>query len=147
MTHAHGSNSDEGAGSFPPGVAPTFGDVPLVPFEHTPERLVLSSDEHSRLAGYSSVAGLGGNFSHERFGTGSLLIRETGAPGEIQIHADVTTLDGPAVHLEARVRESWLARAVACEVAVPANVTVVTELFRLAEIPRQSTVTVRVDSD
>ena len=150
MTHPHVSSSEgsssEGAANFPPGIAPSFGDVPLLPFEHTPERLVLSSEAHSHLVGHSPLASLGGAFSHDRFGTGNLLLSETGSAGDIDVHADLLNVPGPALHLQARVRESWLIRTVSLEDASPANVRVVNELFRLAEIPRQSTVTVRVEA-
>lgn len=131
----------------PPDVAPSFGDVPILPFEHTPERLVLSSEAHSYLLAAPTLAGLDGEFAVERLGKGNLHIRETGAPGEVQIRADVLTLAGPAVHLDARVRHSWLMRTVESEDAAPANIRIVRELFRLAEIPHQSTVTVRIDAD
>ncbi|MBK9611822.1 hypothetical protein [Candidatus Amarobacter glycogenicus] len=86
--------------------APSFGDVPLRPFEATPERLVLSSDEHSHLQPSTPINWLGGNFNHDRLGRGELRLYETTTPGEIHIEADVRQADGPSVHLDANVRES-----------------------------------------
>lgn len=140
------TSSPEGAGDLPPGVAPSFGDVPLTPFEHTPERLVLSSEAHSHLSVPASLATLSGPFHSEPLGNGVLTIQATEQAGEVHVHADMSPDGGPSVHLDARVRESWLARAAHSEGGVTAPVQVVRELIRLSEIPSQSTVTIRVDS-
>ena len=105
----------ETAADLPPGVAPSFGDVPLRPFEATPERLVLSSDEHSHLQPSTPINWLGGNFNHDRLGRGELRLYETTTPGEIHIEADVRQADGPSVHLDANVRESWVSRTVSSD--------------------------------
>jgi hypothetical protein len=85
---------------------------------------------------------LSGEFASEALGTGRLVIREVAA-GEVLVHADVLRDGSPSVHLDARVRESWLLRAAAADPA-GAGVSVVRALFRLAEIPHQSTVRVSV---
>lgn len=139
-------SSVEMADDMPPGVAPSFGDVPAEPFEHTPERLVLSSEEHTHLIGSGPLAYLSGPFSAERFGVGYLSLHETETAGEVRVHADLSRTGSPAVHLDAQVREMWVARAANESSGPTATVRVVEELFRLAEIPRQSTVTVQVDS-
>jgi len=82
MTQAHGSSSPEFAGELPPGSAPAFGMLPEFPFEHTPERLVLSSEEHSHLTGGPGLAELGGEFASERYGSGILSVSATGAPAK-----------------------------------------------------------------
>ena len=140
------TNSQEVAGDVPPGVAPSFGDVPLTPFEHTPERLVLSSEAHSRLSVRASFATLSGPFHSEPLGNGVLTIQATEQAGEVHVHADMNPDGGPHVHLDAHVRESWLARAARSEGGAAAPDQVVRELIRLSEIPSQSTVTIRVDS-
>ena len=132
----------ETAADLPPGVAPSFGDVPLRPFEATPERLVLSSDEHSHLQPSTPINWLGGNFNHDRLGRGELRLYETTPPGAIHLGADVRQADGPAVHLDANVRESWVSRTVSSDDTAPVNVRIVRGLFTLAEIPGQSTVTI-----
>jgi hypothetical protein len=142
-----GSNVDEAAAAdLPPGVAPTFGYVPDAPFEHVPERLVLSSEAHSRLAPGKAFSRFNGAFTLDRVGTGTLSLHQTEAPGELHVHADVHTFGGPLVRLDARVRESWVLRQ-AGEDDGPAGVHVLNELIRLAGIPRQSTVSVSVDAD
>jgi hypothetical protein len=147
VTHSHGSNSLEVAGDLPPGAAPAFGAPLESPFEHTPERLVLSSEEHIRLVGFPTLDSLGGDFESDRFGSGSLTLSATGAPGEIHVIANVFRSGAPGVRMDANVRESWLARAVREGEAAGANARVVSELFRLAAIPRQSTVKVHVEAD
>ena len=139
-------NSIEVSDDMPLGGAPLFGDVPSEPFEHTPEWLVLSNEEHSRLVGSGPLAYLSGPFSAERLGVGYLSVHQTEMVGEMHVHADLSRTDGPAVHLDARVRETWIARAANDGDGSSATVRVVKELFKLAEIPRQSTVTVQVDS-
>ena len=140
------TSSPEVAGDLPPGVAPSFGDVPLTPFEHTPERIVLSSEAHSRLSVPTSLAMLSGPFQAEQLGRGILTIHATDQAGEVHVHADVNPDGGPSLHLDANVRESWLARAARSEGGAAAQAQVVRELVRLSEIPSQSTVTIRVDS-
>jgi len=147
MTQAHGSSSPEFAGELPPGSAPAFGMLPEFPFEHTPERLVLSSEEHSHLTGGPGLAELGGEFASERYGSGILSVSATGAPGEVRVLADVSDGTGPVVHLDALVRESWLARAVDAGEPMHAAARVVGGLMELAVIPRQSTVKVRIEAD
>ncbi len=139
-------SSSEVADDMPPGVAPSFGDVPAGPFEHIPERLVLSSEEHTHLIGSGPLAYLSGPFSSDRFGVGYLSLHETDTAGEVRVHADLSRSGSPAIHLDAHVRESWVSRAATDGEGASAAVRVVKELFRLAEIPRQSTVTVQVDS-
>jgi hypothetical protein len=141
MTHEHESSSG-GESNLGPGVAPSFGDVPAQPFEHTPERIVLSRHEHTHLA-HQPLATLGGEFAHEQIGRGVLALTESGAPGEVHIRADVLTLEGPAIHLEADVRGSWVARTASGNWGEAANVQIVRELVRLAALPHQSTVRVR----
>lgn len=138
---------DPEAADLPPGVAPSFGDVPLRPFEHTPERLVLSSEEHSHLQSPPPLKWLGGSFAHERLGRGDLRLYETETPGEIHIEADVHPADGSALRLDANVRESWVSRVVSEDDTSPLNVRIVSGLFKLAEIPGQSTVKVSIKSE
>ena len=140
------TSSSEVAGDVPPGVAPSFGEVPLTPFEHTPERIVLSSEAHSHLSVPASLAALSGPFHADPLGNGILTIQATEQAGEVHVHADMSPDGGPSVHLDAHVRESWLARAARSEGDAAAPVQVVRELIRLSEIPSQSTVTIRVDS-
>lgn len=121
-----------------PPATPEFGAVPPAPFEPLPERLVLSSDEHSSLTG-SAVAEFRGDFIGD-VGSG-LLIVEPSDPGTVHIYAEVQRTGLPAVQLDATVRESWLTRAAADDKG-PASV--VAELIRLAELPHQSTVRVKV---
>jgi hypothetical protein len=146
MSEVGSSVQEAAAADLPPGVAPAFGSVPEAPFEHIPERLVLSSEAHSRLAPGTPFSLLNGAFTLERVGSGTLSLRETEAPGELHVHADVHTLGGPLVRLDARVRESWVMRQASGD-AAPANVRVVNELIRIAGIPHQSTVSVSVDAD
>ncbi len=140
------ASSSEVADDMPPGVAPSFGDLPDAPFEHTPERIVLSSEEHSHLVGSGPLAYLSGPFSSDRFGVGYLSLHETETTGEVRVHADLSRTGSPAIHLDAQVRETWVARAANDGEDTSATVRAVKELFRLAEIPRQSTVTVQVDT-
>ena len=140
------ASSPEVADDMPPGVAPSFGAVPSGPFEHTPERLVLSSEEHTHLVGSGPLAYLSGPFSADRFGVGYLSLHETETLGEVRVHADLSRTGSPAIHLDANVRETWVARAANDTDGGSAAVRVVEELFRLSEIPRQSTVTVQVDA-
>jgi hypothetical protein len=147
MTASLGESPPEVADDLPRGGAPLFGTVPDVPFEHTPEHLVLSSEAHSRLSGNIVLGNLNGPFADEQLGRGVLVVRETSLPGQVHIHADLSTSFGPVVHLDADVRESWLDRAGFDREGVPAPARVVGELFRLAEIPRQSTVVIRVEAD
>ena len=135
-------HSSEIAGDGPPDSAPVFGAVPDSPFENEPEHVVLSSDAHFRLSETNTLGMLSGEFASEALGTGRLVIREVAA-GEVLVHADVLRDGSPYVHLDARVRESWLLRAAAADPA-GAGASVVRALFRLAEIPHQSTVRVRV---
>ncbi len=139
-------SSSEVADDMPPGVAPSFGDVPVEPFEHTPERIVLSSEEHSHLLRSGPLAYLSGPFSAERFGVGYLSVLKTETAGEVRVHADLSRSEGPAIHLDAHVRETWVSRAADDGDGPSAAVRVVKELFRLAEIPHQSTVTVQTDA-
>jgi len=145
MTLAHAFDS-EFSGELPPGAAPAFGNLPDSPFEHTPERLVLSSDEHAQLAGIAPLSRLGGRFETVGLGQGHLTLVATGSPGEVLVEANVEG-SGPAMHLSANVRESWLLRAAGGDEAPQATARVVGELVRLAGVPHQSTVSVRVDAD
>ncbi len=146
MSTNTGSRPGDLDGDLPPGVAPSFGDVPAVPFEQTPERLVLSNVEHDHLSRSGPLAYLSGPFSAERLGVGYLSVRQTDHAGEVHVHADLSRSDGPAVHLDANVRETWLARAAQHGEGATPPVRVVGQLFRLAEIPSQSTVVVQFDS-
>jgi hypothetical protein len=143
MTHQHES-SPAGESNLGPGVAPSFGDVPGEPFEHTPERLVLSSDEHTRLSA-PALAEFGGAFASEQLGRGTVSISETGKPGEVHVAAKLST-GREDLEIEADVRTTWLVRAAHTTGAEPANVQVLRALLRLAELPRQSTVRVRAAS-
>lgn len=147
MMQVHGLSSLEFAGEVPPGSAPEFGIIPEAPFEHTPERLVLSSEEHSRLSGGPALSELGGQFASERYGHGNLSLKGTGAPGEVRVLADISGETGPVLHLDALVRESWLVRAVSGGEPMHAAARVVGGLMELAVIPRQSTVKVRIEAD
>lgn len=129
----------------PPETPPIFGAVPEFPFEAAPERLVLSSEAHSRLSETGSFVDFNGEFASESLGNGRLVIREV-ASGEVRVQADVLRDGSPSVHLDARVRESWVVRAAAAH-PTSAGASVVRELFRLAEIPHQSTVRVSVAAD
>ena len=133
------------AGGPPPDSIPIFGAVPEFPFEAAPERLVLSSEAHLRLAETNTLGELSGEFASEALGSGRLVVREVAA-GEVLVQADVLRNGSPSVHLDARVRESWLVRAAAVDPNA-AGASVVRELFRLAEIPHQSTVRVSVAAD
>ena len=147
MTQAHGLGSLEFPGEVAHGSAPEFGAFPEAPFEHSPELLVLSAAGHSRLSGWPALSELGGEFASERYGHGSLSLRGTGAPGEVRVVADISGNTGPALHLDALVRESWLARAAGgCE-PEQAAARVVGGLMELAVLPRQSTVKVRLEAD
>ena len=145
MTQLEIPDPNELAADMPPGTAPTFGIVPQLPFEATPEHLVLSSEAHSHLSATVPAYTIGGHFSNARLGDGSVSVR-TISPGEVHIHADVLTAEGPAVHLDADVRETWLNRAARGRDSASANVQVVSELIRLAQLPSQKTVKMRVDS-
>lgn len=147
MTQQHEANSGDVAADLPPGVGPSFGDVPRLPFEHTAERIVLSSDEHLHLLGATSLNALGGEFTFDRLCRGSLRIEETATPGEVHVEAELLTGEGPPLRIDANVRESWLSRTVSIDDSAPANVRVVRGLFRLAEIASQSTVNVSVQAD
>lgn len=138
--------SSEVASDLPPGAAPSFGDIPIEPTELSPDQLVLSSEEHSQRLGSGPLAYLSGPFSAERFGVGYLSVNSTGESGEMHVHADLSRTDGPAIHLDAHVRATWLTRAMHHGDGSSGTVRVARELFRLAEIPRQSTVTVQIDS-
>ncbi|MEO8539846.1 MAG: hypothetical protein ABI577_08915 [bacterium] len=146
MSTTAGASPTDMADDLPPGVAPSFGQVPSTPFEHTPEHLVLSSEAHSHLAGSPSLALLSGAFETDRLGRGNLTVSETDEAGQVHVHADLSLANGPRLHLDADVRESWLTRAAVADEEGPAGAVVVKELFRLAEIPRQSTVTISVDA-
>lgn len=141
MTHQHESTV-AGEANLGPGVAPSFGDVPGQPFEHTPERIVLSSEEHTRLSTPQFEA-FGGEFAHEHLGRGRVSLRETDEPGEVHILASVVKQDGPALEIEADVRVSWLSRAARSGAGEPPSVGIVRELVKLAGLPKQSTVRVR----
>jgi hypothetical protein len=147
MSVPHGLNSVEFEAGMMPEIDEQFGMVPDSPFEHTPERIVLSSLEHSHLRGEASLDSLGGAFRHARFGPGSLKLQRTSAPGEVRLTADVAAQPGPSIHLDARVRESWLTRTVGELAGAEPAVHLVDELLRLAEIPGQSTVLVRIEAD
>lgn len=137
----------ETAGDLPPGASPAFGELPDEPTELTPEHVVLSSEEHDRLIGSGPLAYLSGPFSAERFGVGYLSLFETDLAGEVHVHADLSRVEGPAVHLDADVRETWVSRAAIDGEGSSPAVRVVKELFRLADLPKQSTVTVQVDCE
>lgn len=141
MTHQHES-SPVGETNLGPGIAPTFGDVPGSPFEHTPERIVLSSDEHTKLSA-RALAALGGEFTHEQLGRGLLSLRETDQPGQVHVEARVSKHGRPLLQIEADVRESWLSRAASAGEDESPSVLIVQELVRLAELPMQSTVRLR----
>lgn len=141
MTQQHESSS-AGESNLGPGVAPSFGDVPGQPFEHTPERIVLSSVEHNHLSA-PAFAAFRGEFAHDRLGSGHLDLRGTGQPGRIHIVARVVKQGSAAMELEAEVRESWLARAVGADENEPPRVRIVRELVRLSELANQSTIRVR----
>ncbi len=147
MTHQHGSSSAGGESNLAPGVAPSFGDVPAFPFEHTPKRLVLSLSEHHQLEAAVRPEDFGGAFEHELFGAGTLLLKRADAPGEVHLSADVVIRQGPAMRLDATVRQSWVMRSVAGDDAAPPNVRIVRELVRVASLPHQSTVRVSVALD
>lgn len=147
MTQLRKSSSEDAAADLPPGSAPSFGDVPGAPFENTPERIVLSSEEHAYRVSPASLASLGGEFAHEHLGRGHLKLKETATPGEIHIQAELQPLEGPALHFDARVRGSWLARTLSADDSTPARVRVVRGLFGIAAIPSQSTVRVSVQAD
>jgi|GEM_PF-4267321 len=140
MTHQPGPAA-AGATELEPELAPAFGDVPEVPFEHTPERLVLSSEEHTHLAG-PRLAEFGGRFEHEQLGCGELFLAETADPGEVRVYASVERDDAPAFEVEANVRSTWLARVAAGEGEAPAA-RIVRELVRLAAVPGQTTVRIK----
>lgn len=133
------------AGASPPDTAPVFGAVPDFPFEAVPERLVLSSEAHFRLAEASSLEALTGEFASETLGAGRLVVREV-AGGEVLVQADLLRHGLPSMHLDARVRQSWVVRAAAV-VPGSASASIAHELVRLAELPRQSTVRVRIAAD
>ncbi len=132
---------EEFASDRPPGVDHLFGTTARNTSEGTESRTVLTRDEdvHLRPRPYRWLEG---DFAFERFGRGHLCIAPTATPGELHIEADVRRAGGPDVHIDARVRESWLARAASIDDSIPASVHVVQGLIRLAEIPRQSTVKV-----
>lgn len=113
---------------------PEFGVLPPAPFEPLPERIVLTSEEHLHLASPSMLL-LEGDFTGS-IGSGYLAV-EHAAAGDVHLRADVQRQGLPAIQLDATVRESWVARAAGD------RATVVAELLRLAELPRQSTVSVR----
>ncbi len=138
-------SAPETAEEWPVEIARSFGNVPPRPFEHAPERVVLSSEAHSHLAGHTAVGLLSGPFAYERIGVGTLTIEETDMPGQVHVHADVRTENGPIVHLDADVRKSWLNRTAETEAGPARTELIVSELLRLLEVPRQSTVTVSVD--
>jgi len=147
LSYEHASDSAGGEVNLAPGVAPSFGEVPDSPFEHTPERLVLSLSEHEHLAGLAFAETLEGTFESERLGSGTLLLRNGDSPGAIHLSADVLGPSGPAMRLDATVRESWLLRSVSGGAEETARVQVVRELVRLASLPHQSTVRVSIAAD
>lgn len=144
MTHLHESSAREGT-DLDPVIAPSFGDVPQQPFEHTPERLVLSSEEHTRLSS-PPLSAFAGEFAHEQIGRGRVSFHETGEPGAVHVLASIVRRDALEVELEADVRAAWLVRTATREPAEPGNIQVVRELVRLAELPGQSTVRVRTNA-
>jgi hypothetical protein len=145
MTHQFEVSSAGGESNLAPGVAPSFGDVPSAPFEHLPERLVLSLTEHDQLNADRLPASWAADFSGEAFGSGSLLVEEAD-PGTVRVSADVLGARGPAIRLDATVRKTWLTRAVESGGGAPGTL-VVRELLELAQLPGQSTVRISVAAD
>ena len=133
----HDAHPGAAQGEVPPST-PEFGAVPSTPFEPLPERLVLSSEEHAHLSA-GSVAALAGEFDGD-LRSGSLVVERV-RPGDVHVRANVWRLGFAPVQLDATVRESWLARASGDRAAVVAG------LFGLAQLPRQSTVSVRIHND
>lgn len=146
MTLQTSLDSEDYASDLPPGVSHLFGEILAPNSDNSTAPRVLSHDEDSHLRS-SHFAGLGGEFSLDHFGQGKISLEETTTPGEVHIKADMLTSGGPTIHIDARVRESWLSRTASAVDSLPANVRVVQGLFRLAEIPQQSTVKVIVHAD
>jgi len=139
------SVSGDVQGDIPTGAAPSFGAEPPSSSEAGTERLVLTADAHHRLTLPSPLAAITGAFTDDPLGSGHLAIETTELPGVVHIHADVRSTRGPAFHIDANVRESWLLRLSGNAEAAPVRGQVVRELIELAALPRQSTVLVTVE--
>ena len=146
MTLQESLDAEDLASDLPPGVSHLFGETAQASNENSTGPRVLSRDEDSHLR-LKPFAGLAGEFNVDDFGQGRLTLEETAIPGEVHIEADMLTTGGPTIHIDAHVRESWLSRTAFANDSAPANVRVVQGLFRLAEIPQQSTVKVIVHAD
>ncbi|MGE0598232.1 MAG: hypothetical protein AB7J35_00215 [Dehalococcoidia bacterium] len=146
MTLPDSLDADDLASDLPPGVSHLFGETMPGSHESSIAPRVLSHDEDTHLR-LTPFAGLAGEFNVADFGRGSLSLEETAVPGEVHIEADMLTAGGPTIHIDARVRESWLSRTASAEGSSSSKARVVQGLFRLAEIPQQSTVKVIVHAD
>lgn len=139
---------ETGSNEIPAGAAPVFGDSPPDPLANH-NLMILSSEAHQRLRG-DEPATFEREFWLSQTGLqGRLEVAATGTPGVVHLHADVCWSEsGDAsegmVHMDADVRESWLAQAAGPEQSAA---EVVKALARVAELPRQSTVQVTVDGD
>ncbi len=146
MTRQDTLDAEDLASDLPPGVSHLFGEIAHLNHDSSTASRVLSHDEDSHLR-LKPFAGLAGEFNLDDFGQGRLTLEETSVPGEVHIEADMLTTGGPTIHIDAHVRESWLSRTAFSNDSAPAKVRVVQGLFRLAEIPQQSTVKVIVHAD
>ncbi|MGE3076922.1 MAG: hypothetical protein AB7N24_16975 [Dehalococcoidia bacterium] len=146
MTLPDSLDADDLASDLPPGVSHLFGETAPGTHESSIAPRVLSHDEDSHLR-LTPFAGLAGEFNVADFGTGRLSLEETSIPGEVHIEADMLTAGGPTIHIDAHVRKSWLSRTAASGDSTQEKARVVQGLFRLAEIPQQSTVKVVVHAD
>jgi hypothetical protein len=144
MTQFEIAEANRSAADVPPEAIPLFGAVPEEPFEASPEQLVLSLSEHTHLSATGGLLEFSGPFSASELGRGTFSVRLTGG-GMAHVHADVVRDSGPAVHLDADVRESWVLRAASQAQGADAGQNVVHELLRLVQLPRQSTVRLSLD--
>jgi hypothetical protein len=146
MTQNFAAFDEELTSDLPPGVDRLFGTALRFTTDGSTARTVLSNNEDVRLR-LPLFRRVEGDFALERFGRGHVCLAQTETPGEVHIEADMQTDGGPEVHFDACVRESWLARTAALDDSVPPGVHVLKGLFRLAEIPQQSTVKVIFRAD
>ena len=118
MTQQRGLNSgfNEVAAGLPPDVAPSFGDVPTRPFEHTPERLVLFTEPK---AAARNPSGPGLTASRRRTPGLAPAHRET-APRRGP-HTGESSPSRPRPSSEARVAREWLTRPVDARTAPPTS--------------------------
>lgn len=137
------ARSQIGPDEIPAGAEPSFGDLPPEGIAWQ-NHLILSAEAHSRLAD-GEPATFEREFSLRQPGLmGHLTVEPTQTPGLVHLRADVQWEPSGVVHFDADVRESWLEQAAGPDHSAAAVLKALAEVMQL---PRQSTVQVRVDRD